>query len=796
MRDALRSLRRTPLFAAVAVLSLGIALALNTTMFALVDAVVHPYVPFREPERLVTASIMGGDPRRAVSSDERFRAVRDGSRSYSAIAGHSGWVTSVESGSFAEDQFVAVVSPEFFDVLDVRPSLGRLPDVVDSGAGSGAAPTAVVSFRLHKRVFGGRALPAGAAVTLGGRSFAVVGVLPRGMHYPGNTDVWVADASLPAADGRGVVRGRTPVMRLKPGVTLADAQTEIGVIAGRLSVESGAGDRPFFVRVSPVMPRPWELRGPERAMLGAVAIVFLIACANLGTMLLARAMARRREIAIRLALGATRQAVVRMTLAECAAIAAAGAAVGVLLTSWAVWLLASSTQPYVPQLGDIRPVPSARVFAFALGISALTIALAGVLPALRASAVDPAEPLRDGAGSTGRVRDRYSPLVIGEVALATTLLMGAALMGMTTFRLDQFRFGYDAKRLLGAYLPLGPALAKDGAEVLRRFDDVLGRARRVPGVRSAALTHSRGPAGPIVISEDGPGGGGRLNLRAYMVVTPDFLRTFGIPIALGRDFAEGDRTGPGAVIVDENAAKRLWPGLASPVGRLIKLGHPASSEPWLRVVGVARAVEFLPRRDPLLPPEPQIYRVDGADGTRWRTLVVRAERAEDKVAVALGLRRAIREVLPRLGATRVDAWVQGYDQRRDTTAFLAALFAAFSAFALTLLAVGLYGTLAYGVSRRLREFAVRTALGATRWDVVRLVLHDAAVMTLAGIGLGAFVALAATRVLSDALYEVHHADVLALVAAEGVLALVALLACVSPARRAAGADPVEALRAN
>jgi putative ABC transport system permease protein len=302
-----------------------------------------------------------------------------------------------------------------------------------------------------------------------------------------------------------------------------------------------------------------------------------------------------------------------------------------------------------------------------------------------------------------------------------------------------------------------------------------------------------------VIGEEGKSGDKWMNLSGYSVVSPSFLQTLGIPILRGRDFAPGDATGPAPVaIVDADAAARLWPDVPDPVGRMLKLGAAPSRAPWVRVVGVTPAVEYEPRLDPDLPPEPIVYVVLPNDPMMNRQLVVRATSesgARGRQRLAVLVRRDLQVVMPTAGAITVTSWLQDYEGRRQEQAFMASLFGAFAAFGLALCAVGLYGVLAYTVSRREREFAVRIALGARRRDVARLVVHDAAVTALAGVGLGAFVALFVTRTVSDSVGTIPYADVTALVAAEAALFLVALAASLGPVRRAAAANPVEILRA-
>ena len=801
LRHALRSLRKSPLFAAVAVLSLGLALALNTTMFALVDSVLHPYVPYADPQGLVTIRLRGGDGRRPLPVSDQLRAVREGMRSYAALATYRGWYTAVElRRGVMQDFSVAGVSPNFFDVVGVRPVLGRALGPSDSADG-GAAGAAVISHALWRGVFDGAdVVGAGTTLLIGGRGFTIVGVMPPGMHLGGS--IWVPGAAVSAeASVGGVDFGSAPVLRLKPGVTREAAQAEAALIAQRLTAEFSSAERPYAARVEDAAPRPRKVQSFYKLLMGTVTAVLLIACANLATMMLARGMARRRETAVRMALGAGRGAIMREVLAECALLAAAGGVLGALLTVWALFVLVNRATRYVPQLGDLAPVPSWRVFAFAFGVAAVTMLLAGLIPARRAAATDPAEPMKEGSGNTtGRVRDRYNPLVMFEVALSTALLMSAALLIIGVFQTSAFRFRYDARKIITFEHNLDWQRGRNDLPPERFWDELAARARRLPGVRFAGLRRRESPAGPVVMGEAGKSGEHWINLRWYQAVSHDYLRAMGIPILQGRDFEPGDReaaaSAGGLVIVDEDAARRLWPDLANPVGRMIKLGEAKSNRPWLRVVGVARSTEDGPRDDPYLAPEPMIYVLYARDTSTRRELVVRA--AEDQTSqssLVVELRREIQTLAPNLRWARVTPALAGFDARLSYTRFLASLFSGFGAFALVLSSVGLYGVVAYTVNRRLREFAVRIALGARRRHVVRIVVHDAAVMALAGVGVGAFVALATAPLVGTDPYRTPYTGVMALVAAEAVLLLSALLACVGPLRRATRADPVEILRA-
>lgn len=796
VRQAARSLAESPSFTSIAVLSLGMALALNTTMFALVDAVRHPPSPYPEPERLVVPTLFGGDRDRPISFEERYRAIEDGSDIHEAMASYTLVPAFVQTPTVAENQYVAAVTPNFFTVVGVRSLKGRTFGRADESTAS--APVAIVSYRLWRRFFPGRALEEHPTLDVGGRLYTVVGVQPRGVHFPLETDVWVPVASLTGDTSLKRV-GPIPVLRLRPGVTPQMARRVADVVAVRLSADR-ALRHPLAARVLTAGASPGSLRAFPPFISPTLTLVLIIACANLATMMLARGATRRRETAIRIALGASRRDIVVRVLVECALIVAGGAAIGALLTGWALYLVPHFATPYLPALGDIDVTPSWRVFAFVLAASVAVLLLSSVLPAIRAAGTNPAEPLKDGAGSTVRVRDRYDPLIVAEVALSTALLMSCAMFALFAARLASYEFRFAAERLVVANLDASGKYVRTDADVERFYADLINRARRLSRARYAATRYTEQPDGLVVYGEQGRGGALTMWLDAYTVVSPDYLRTLGIPVLHGRDFEPGDRgQETGSVIVDETTARRLWPNFAHPVGRMVRLGRPGSLRPWMRVVGVARAVDLRSIREAQGAVPPAIYVVNGRDVARRRDLVVQGDGVNGdrgREALTRDLAREIQTAAPWLRMPKVTSWLFAYERAREMTGFLASLFAALSAFGLVLCAVGLYGVLSVTVSRRQREFAVRTALGARPGDIARLVLHDATVTALAGIGIGAFLALSMTRAISVPLNAVRFADAKALVLAELVLLAVAFAAALMPVRRATRADPVRILRAN
>ena len=767
-------------------------------MVALADGVLHPANPYPDADRVILPFFIGNDPKEPLSMDVRFRAIRDGVRSYDRIAGFT-WVrgTYIQTANTEEYRSAIGVSAEFFGVLGVRPIYGRALGPTDSG--EHATQVAVISYRLWNRLFRDRPTIDGLTIDVARTRYTIVGVMPRGFHFPyDDTDIWLPLDALPA-DPSVQRFGPQAVLHLRPGVTLDAARAELTAVAARVTRERSLrhplSGRAFVL--APAYPRQNVF---PSFVFGTVAMVLIIASANLATMLVARGMARRRDTAIRVALGASRRDVVRGTFCECALIVIAGLALGMLLTAWSLYVLPHFTIPMVPDLGDMLPVPSWRVFLFAAAVAVVTIAVAGILPALRAASVDPSEPMKEGSGtSTGRVRDRYNVLIVVEVALSTALLMCSGMFATVAIKLAAFDFRYAAKQLLTTSdLHLyGRHLTPD--KIGRTYDDVVGRVAGLPHVRSAATTHGAVPVGRVMIAENGRAGERWLNSQGYSVVSPDYFRTMGISAVRGRDFLPGDAAGARPVaIVDMRAVVRLWPDVPDPVGRMLKLGAKESPAPWVRVIGVIDSIEFQPRSDIDLPPEPGVYVVQPNDAAADRSLLVRGDGVNGdrgRAELALAVAREIDAMLPELHHVTLVPWLNGYEAKRDASAFMASLFGAFAAFGLVLCAVGLYGVLAYTVSRRIREFAVRFALGARRRDVLRVVAHDAAVMALAGVGVGAFLALEITRPIIDLLAGYPYATVIALIGAELILFTTAFVAALGPLRQAARADPIEVLRA-
>jgi len=781
VRFAIRSLSKSPGFVVVAVVTLGLGLALASTTFTILDTLRHPYMALDDPDRLFEIRV-AGDWRSGIDPYEAVRGVTD---QFADGTAYYGWKRAVVAGGDSvSDAGAGLVTPNLFPLLGVKPARGRL---FWTGPGPVETDVVIVSHHYWETALAGRPLD-GATVLVNDRVHAVIGVTPPTVTYP-YSPVWLPMSDPAGGEFRGV-----PVVRLKRGVTREQADRALALAAARLNAELRATQYPFGFRLRPVVGDPLEFEKVHFAMVGAAVIVLLIACANLANLMLARGAAKRREIALRFAIGANRRALVSQLLSESVVLAVAGGLLGLVLTAWSVDVLAHKMPPYGPVV-LVPPHMSGRVLVFGFFAAGATLVLFGLLPSFRTTNVDVTEPLKDDAGTiTSRVR-RYSWIVVAEVAMTLVLLMGGALLTRAVVRAVRYDFGYEPRGLYQSSLGVHSAQAALDS-VPHIFNSVLDGVRHVPGVQSAATMHWSWPDDYMIVSDVYNGGAGFMPSSAAAVVSSDFLRTLGIPVLHGRDFLLGDAV-VGAVILDEDAARELFGGTGEDaVGRAIKLGDIESPVPWIRVVGVARraalnrgsAGDF----SPYLRPPPTAYVVSTRYASRRGLLVLRAGRSN--ASIQLALRREIRETLSDRGSGGIVGYTEAFERGLRSRRFIVGVFALFGALSLALAAVGIYGVLAYAVSRRMREFGVRVALGAEESRLLRMVMHDGAVMLLAGTGIGAFAAMWAGQLLDAWLYDVYFVDVVSLVAAELVLLAAGLAACAAPALRAMRANPVDVLR--
>jgi predicted permease len=823
LRFAARTLAARPGLTLAAVATLAVGIGSNAAMFTFVNAVLFRTAPVAEPRRLAFVFTGSEDQPHGGSSYPDYLDYRDRARAFEGLAAYGRTSLSL-SGSFGAEQVpAAVVSGGFFEVLGVRAGRGRVLSPADDRV-PGGHPVAMIGDGLWRRRFGGDPGMVGREIRLNGHPFTVVGVAPpgfRGAELLEVDEVWVPLAmqavTRPPRAGfsgemdpdllsRRQARWLQVVGRLRPGVRVEEADSEFRVLARRLAEEHPDTNRARTASAFPLSrlhpaAYPILLRVAGLLLAGA-AMVLLVACFNVGNLLLARALGRQREIAVRLALGASRLRLVRQLLVEGALLAVAGGALGLVLGRWAVDVLRGSVPPVGIFSFTLDTPLDARVLGFTLGLALLTVLLFALAPALQATRPDVFPTLKDAgvpAGSSGVRRGLREALVVGQVALSLVLLAGAGLLLRSAAKAQGLDPGYDAERVLVGRLDVD-LLRYTTARGRAFYEEVVTRVAALPGVDSVSLARTvplegsgrrvrldlEGRPWPQAREEDAPG-----EMVGANVVHRHYFRTLGILLLRGRDFGEQDKEGaPLVAIVTESFARRFHRGEA--IGERISVDGPQG--PWREIVGVVRdsrhrrlteeatAFVYLPLAQQHETGMALHVRVAGETG------------AGDRADVASAVRTVVRSLEPDLplGDLR-PLW--GLLRSSLFPARMGALiFAVLGAATLSLAAIGLYGVLAYLVARRTREIGIRVALGARSRDVVRLVMGEGMALVGFGLGLGLVGAVGLGRLIQSFLFGVGAADPPTFAGILLAVGCAGLLACGSPLRRALRLDPAAALR--
>lgn len=806
LRYALRMMRSAPGFTLVAVLALALGIGANTAMFSLVDGFLLRPLPLPHPSQLVWMSEHSRQvPEMSVSVPD-LKDWQQQNHVYQGIAGLTMGDVAMTGHGRPQRLSSMNVNDNFFTVLGVRPELGRTFAPDDDR--SGAAPVAVLPYRTWQTRFGGDAGILGRVIDLDGKSFTVVGVLPASFDLNMGTDVYLPlfqriDAA--TQQNRGYHPGIFAVARLKPGVTLAQAKAEMATIGRRLQQQYPATNTGVDASLQPFRQTlSGNLRPALLLLMGAVGLVLLIACANLASLLLARSLLRRKEMAIRMSLGAARTRVVRQLLTESVLLALIGAAVGIGLAAAGVRVLLALLPRNMPLANQVTI--NAPVLLFTALIAVLTGVLFGLAPALKGTGSDLNQTLRDGGRqSAGTGHHRLNQLlVIGEVALALMLLVGAGLLLRSFYRLMQVNPGFDARGVVTASVELPATRYGTPAQQKAFLQAVLHRMQQLPGLQQVSAIN---PA-PFDIVGWQQYGGWQTNYAVeghpkpmpgqepetdYAMVSPDYFRAMHIPLLQGRFFTgHDDDKSAGVAIVDESFARKYWPG-KNPVGQHIKLqtsdfGSPKS--PVLTVVGVVGhtlnyGLDGETRVETYVPfaqqPETSI------------TLVARTAMA-DPARIGAEITSAVQSVDPDQPVFNVQSMGDRVSKSLTARTIALDLLAGFAALALLLAALGLYGVISYSVAQRSHEIGIRMALGADRGAVLGMVLGQGMRLALAGVAIGLAGGLLLSQTMSSLLYGVRGYDPLTYAVLSVVLLSVAAFSAWLPARRATRVDPMVALR--
>lgn len=797
-----RGMRRAPWFALVVLLTIALGIGANTAVFSVVRSVLLERLPYSEPDRLVRLyGTSPGKPNAHEMLTPIEIAAMQQSRALSGV-GVWGWFSGVTYvGDRSTEGWESVqVTPDFFRLLGVHPWLGRTIDARDIGPD--AVPAAVLTYAVWEQALGGDSTIVGRDIRLNGHDLTVVGILPPTFVSPDRApEVWLPlDPRTLFRDPVAAEHQRAyrAVGRLAVGVRREGLAAALDVTAHRIR-----DAHPELGNESPVAAVPLhddmvaEVRPALLAVMGAAALVLMLACVNLAGLFLSRALARQRELAARAALGAGRARLVRQLLTESAILALAGGALGVAFAFWATRLLVSAGRVMMPSMAAAHI--DLGVLGFALAISIASALAFGLMPALVGTHFNLQGSLAAGSrtASGGRsVRHMGRVLVAVQVALAVVLLIGAGLLGRTLAALERTGVGYDtSSRVLTFSVALTPAQYADPARQTTFFDEFLGRVGALHGVRAAGtvvvapwLGYTAG--GPDSLVAEGRTDIARgTDMASRVTVSPGYFAALSIPVRRGRAFTPLDRAqAPLVAVINESMARQFWPG-ANPLGQRIRLGSQRA--PWMQIVGVVGDV----RQFPWMEPPATVYVSAQQEPQGWGTVVVRSDR--DPRALLPQIRGVLHEIDPALPIPSVsvqtmdDVFANMLARQRLPMFFTGA----FAVLALVLAALGVYSIMAYSVTARQREFGIRTALGARRTNVLSLVVRQGMTMAMVGAAAGLMVAAATARLISGLLIGVRPLDAATFVAVPLILLTVSAVACFVPARRAMSVDPLEALRA-
>jgi predicted permease len=800
LRYAIRILARSPGFLAVAIFTLAVGIGANTAIFSVANALLLRPLPFAHPDRLVLISANRKDDGREPLSWPRYTMIDANQRSFRAVAAFTRETFNLTGSGDPAQIEAARVSWNFFDVLGVRPAAGRwFRAEEDRPAGD---PVIVISHGLWMRRFAGSPGIIGRHVTLDSQDYTIIGVTPAAFRFSllgADVDIYaprVIDLNLitpaQAQAGTGFL---TLVARLRDGVEIRRAQAEMDTLAAQYRSENAKfpdADPNLLVRVGNLRDETVSgLRAAVLILFGAVGLVLLIACANVSSLLLSRAVGRQREIAVRLALGASRAGLVRQLCTESLLLALAGGALGACLSVWGTRVLGGMAQKSLAGAGEIRA--DATVLGFTAAVSVLAGLVFGLAPALAVSRPDLNTVLRsEGRGSTaGRRRNRFrSLLVVSQVALSTVLLIGAGLLVRSFLELRGASAGFDTGHLLTMNITLPPARYGKGAPMIAFYDQLLRQVRSVPGVRAATVSSAL-PLNPSRLSPALPEGQPVVPLAErplfnIQTFEPGYVETMHVPLLGGREFSErDDAQAPKVVMVNQMLARRFWPK-ENPIGKHILVGRATTPSEVIGMLGDVRNASLAADVSPeIYLPFPQLP---------WASMNLVVRTAGDAPTFIAAVRGRVLAVDQDQPVTAVATMDEVMEQAAAQPRFTAWLLSALAAIALVLAVVGIYGAIAYSVAERTGELGVRLALGAGRADIVRLVLRQGLLLALSGTGVGLAASLGLTRLLESQLYRVSSTDPITFAGCALVFAVVAALASYLPARRAMRVDPMVALR--
>lgn len=785
----LRWLRKNPGFTVLSVLMLAVGIGVNTAMFSVINAVLLRPLPYLEPDRIVWMNESGSEIQNRMVSYPNFVDWRARNRVFESMSTIRGFWVNITGTDRPESVASRMVTSEYFKVMRATPILGR--DFTPDDDKPGAAPVTLISYGTWQQRYAGDPNIVGKQILLDDKPHTIIGVMPESFAHHGPPPLWVLMGPMDWK-GRDVRIGGNVVARLKPGVTIEQARLDMNRISQELLQEhpiANSGGEVINV-LSLQDSITGNVSTALKILFGAVAVVLLIACANVATLLLARGASRRKEFAVRAALGASRFRIFRQMLVESLLLAIVAGVVGLILATWTIALLARVTHETVPRMAGLEL--DARVLGFSFLVSLLTGLIFGVMPALRSSKTELQETLKDSSRTTTDAHGKRlrGMLVVAEVALSVALLVGAGLLVKSMFVLLRTDYNFNPEGVLTMELKMSSGRHQSVAELSRSLHRVMDNVKTVPGVKSATLTTTLPGLGDwqtdIAVEGYKQAPGEVLINVDWSIVSADYFQTMNVPILEGRTFTrDEDEQGKPVVLVDETLARRFWPN-QSAVGKRIGYDSPTQHV----IIGVVKQVGIYgSEKKPLI----KIYTPFGRFAQRNSRLSIRSS-TSDPESLSAAVVRAVHEVDKDLPVVGVTAFEDILAEEASTRRFNAMLFSVFAALALVLAATGLYGVLAYSVSQRTHEVGIRMALGAGRRDVLRLFMGQGMRLVVLGLVIGLAGAFAVTRLMSSLLFGVSTTDTATFLVVALVLTAVGVLACYLPARRATRVDPLVALR--
>ena len=797
LRYGFRSLAKAPGFTIVAVLAIALGIGANTAIFSVVDAVLLRPLPFPEPQRLMRAFLQeAGSGRMTTFGIADFLAWRDHQQSFQHVATYDSMQGSFVLTGLGNPERISgvAVTAQFFSTLGVTPILGRSFTAEDDHPGSQAV--VVIGENFWRNHLSSDPNVIGRSITLNARPHTIVGVMPSEFLFPGTEPiaVWPIRTFQPP-------RARppyflVPIGRLKPGVSPQQAEAELGTIASQVS-QQFPGTEYVGGKLLPLKDvLVSNVRTALLVILAAVAFVLLIALVNVANLLLARATSREKEIVLRLALGASRMRIIRQLLTESVLLAALGGALGLLLGYAGVHAFVAFAPGQLPRLFEVGV--DGRVLAFTCLVSLGGGLLFGLAPALHSARASLDQSLKEGtrsAGSSSGNKIRKF-LVVSEFVLALILMIGAGLLIRSFLRLRDVSPGFRQDHVVTAQISLPYTQYSKEPQVVSFWQQFLTRVQALPGVQAAGITMSLPPnllqiTNPFTVEGQSYDRTRGLQLAEEMTISPDYFRALGVPLVKGRFFTDADRTAP-VLIINQTMANKYFPN-QDPIGKRIQTGDPDPKSPWEIVVGVVGNVKYSGLD---ADPSPTLYVPYTEEGwTNWSramSLVVRTN--ADAASIVSAVRRELADLDRNLPLADVRTMNELIDQSVVQQRFRTWLLGAFSALALLLAALGIYGVISHMAGQRTREIGIRMALGATRKDILKLILGQASQLALIGIAAGLAGSFLLTRIMRSLLFSVSATDPLSFTIMSILLALVAVLAGYVPATKAAKVDPMVALR--